>query len=294
MMSSSGTLASTAAVSLKLSQQSSSSTLADQTRTRSSNSSASGDPRSVHSARSRGSLVNLNIPSPGEATPSDVDLTATGAAPNYAGPSHLAAPIDRPAEPSGQPSDADLHGFADRFRSLVGQISREVDEGLDIVRRDSTSSGPHSPSSYTGPEAVQMLTAEEMDRLFRSHEIASQAQSDHVRVLGGYVRRMSTIESMGSREMGSASSIHRNETLVSSSHSHSGQTQHSPSTNANHEAPSRTSSLGVSSVATGGHGEGSFTFHGDPNGSKPLSENSDASIESPLEFTTSIHSQSST
>jgi hypothetical protein len=279
MMSSRGKLAPSAPVSFRLSQQASSSTLVDHTRTRTT-SGASGAPKSVRSSHSRGSLFNLNLTGPASRTSSNGDLAALGnVAPSVDGP--------RP-EASGQPSEADLFGFVDRFRSLVNQVSRETDDGLEIVPTNSTSGG-YSPSS---PNATQTLNGEELAHLLRSGEFGPpQPPDDHVMVLGGYVRRMSTIESVGSREQGSiASSVHRNGTFMSSNRSGSGHTQYSrPPTRANtlaaseaaSEPPSPSSSLNASSVATGGHG--GSNKHSSYQSTSVLAGNPDTLMESPID-----------
>ena len=194
--------------------------------------------------------------------------------------------VDGSPESSSQPSDADLSGFVDRFRSLVGQVSREVEDGLEIARRDGTSRD-HPPSSYPEIDTAQALSAEELDSLLHSDEFGmAQAPEDHVIILGGYVRRMSTIESLGSREMGSASSVHRNTTFMSN-HSSSGHTQQSrPPTRMNTvttdvvaEPSSHNSSLNGCSTTT----SASPSYHSASSGSRVFHENPDL-LESPMEI----------
>jgi hypothetical protein len=300
-MISSGTLTSSTPVSLTLTQQTSSSTLVDHTRTR-KNSNASAGPISIRSSQSRGSLFNLSSAGHISHVSSDPDVTPSGEGLKYPGLGHLAPSVDGyPTEASSQPTDADLSGFADRFRSLVNQVSREVDDGLDIVRRESTT-WDYASSLYAEHHKTQAATtADELERLLYSEEFAiapppppAPPPEDHVIMLGGYVRRMSTIESIGSREMGSASSVHRNATFMSN-HSSSGHTQQSrPPTRTNTltsdavaESPSHDSSPNVSSVATGGHGGGNNTNASYHSASSVFAENSDL-LESPIEFNTSM------
>ena len=268
-MTSSSTFTPSTPVSLTLTQQASSSTLVDHTRTR-KNSSASGGPISIRSSQSRGSLLHSS--SAGHISshvPPDPDVTPSGEGHKHPGLGHLAASVDGyPAEASSQITDADLSGFADRFRSLVNEVSREIDDGLDVVRRESTE-WDHAPSSYTEHYMTQATTtSDELERLLYSDEFGiapAPAPEDHVIILGGYVRRMSTIESIGSREMSSASSIHRNATFMSS-HSSSVHTQSSrPPTRANTlmtdatPEPTSHNSSNVSPVATDSHGGESYT-----------------------------------
>jgi hypothetical protein len=295
-MTSSGTSTSSSPVSLTLTQQASSSTLVDHTRTR-KNSSASAGPISIRSSQSRGSLFNLSSAGHISHVSSDPDVAPSGEGHKHPGLGHLAASVDGySTEASSQPTDVDLSGFTDRFKSLVNQVSREVDDGLDIVRRENTT-WDYAPSSYAEHHMTQAATTpDELERLLYADEFgiaSAPTPEDHVIMLGGYVRRMSTIESIGSREMGSASSVHRNATFVSS-HSSSGHTQQSrPPTRANTltndaaaESPSRDSSPNVSSVGTGGHGGGNNTsasYHSASSGSRVFPENSDL-LESPIEF----------
>lgn len=103
-------------------------------------------------------------------------------------------------------SDRDLYNFVDQFRSLVSQISRETDEGLEYARPDGSSSSRSESmaSSYSYSAAIGY------DEFGRPYP-----PDDHVRVLGGYVRRMPTIESIGSREMGTTSSLYTVERIAS-------------------------------------------------------------------------------
>ena len=274
-MSPSGTLVPSSPLSFRLTEQvSSSSSLTDHTRTRKT-SSTSGGPRSLRSTRSRGSLHN-----PSSAGHIDADQAALEAIRQAASGTSTDGPLT--AEAREQASDADLFGFVDRFRSLVNQVSREVDGGLEIVR------GENAPGAQSSHHPVQMLTAEELQRLLRTDEFGQmQVSEDHVMVLGGYIRRMPTIESLGSRERASlTSSGHRNGTHISSNQSR-------PSTRANTSVceadppPSRNSSSGISSVATGGHTGGGLpvSYHGPQgvNGERGLLENPDRLFESPVD-----------
>jgi hypothetical protein len=217
---------------------------------------------------------------------SDPELDSSGEALKHAGSWHPSGSADhRLAEAGGHPSEADPFAFVDRYRTLINQVSQEIDHSLEIVQRDGTLED-HRLSSHT-------LTEQELERLLRSDEFGRvRVPEDHVMVLGGYIRRMPTIESLGSREMGSiASSAHRNETFISN-HSGSGHNHSRPSTRANTvasevgvEPPSRGGSSGVSSVATGGHGGGnnSLWHPSELNEGKLFLYSPDTLVESPME-----------
>lgn len=110
-----------------------------------------------------------------------------------------------PADIAGEPprdtvSDAELHGFIDRFRSLVDQITRETEEGIALAQDD-------RPGYYTSPMSHNI---EDLRPSHRS-SFPSEDYDDYVPVLGRTIHRMPTIESLGSREVMSlaTSSIHR-------------------------------------------------------------------------------------
>ncbi|KAK0440060.1 hypothetical protein EV421DRAFT_1712847 [Armillaria borealis] len=104
-------------------------------------------------------------------------------------------------------NDRDLYNFVDQFRSLVSQISRETDEGLEYARPDGSSSSSRSESVASSYSYSAAIGYDEFGRPY--------PPDDHVRVLGGYVRRMPTIESIGSREMGTTSSLYTVERMAS-------------------------------------------------------------------------------
>ena len=209
-----------------------------------------------------------------------------------------------PSSIYSQTSDPEIHGFVDRFRTLVDQVSREVDAGLEVVRRESVPvilppPPPLLPYAdyYANLNTTPMLTAEELDALIRNEELRYErprTPDDHVMVLGGYIRRMPTIESLGSREMSSvASSAHRNGTFMSthsqgSGYAHQSRPPTRPGTAASetaaHESPSKNNSLNASSLATGGHGGStsstmdSYRGNSAPDGEKMLLEDL---VESP-------------
>jgi len=110
-------------------------------------------------------------------------------------------------------------GFVDRFRSLISQITRETEEGLAFARSDDTSSSQDSAGSSSRKDAPNS-DQEDPHHQYNYHDdeddfYAARALSEsdyhrpypadeHVRMMNAYIRRMPTIESMGSREMRSS------------------------------------------------------------------------------------------
>ncbi|KAF5353258.1 hypothetical protein D9756_008036 [Leucocoprinus leucothites] len=98
--------------------------------------------------------------------------------------------------------DREPTGIMDRFRSLVSQITRETDQAITLARSDSlsnSSSGSHcsndaSPDFYP-PPIPPSIGYDEFGRPYPPEE--------SVPMLNGFIRRMPTIESMGSRELAS-------------------------------------------------------------------------------------------
>jgi hypothetical protein len=168
-----------------------------------------------------------------------------------AGPSDPYADFD-PSNPRGDSEDDDefpqlsnenLNVFVDRFRSAVNQFARETEAGVDVDSPErnndlytssaaSSSLSPYSSGSYTSHGGAYSPYATIGYSGYRD-----PAPSDeHVRVLGGFVRRMPTIESLGSREMGS--SVHHEDNNNNNNNNNNGPV--SPST------PSRQSSIAAS------------------------------------------------
>ncbi|RDB17602.1 hypothetical protein Hypma_001041 [Hypsizygus marmoreus] len=96
-------------------------------------------------------------------------------------------------------NDAELISFRERFHSLVSQIARETEEGLELARSDTSLSPQQTNSVLSGerdlPPIPPTVGYDEFGRPYPPDE--------HIQILNGFVRRMPTIESMGSREMGS-------------------------------------------------------------------------------------------
>ncbi|KAF8624045.1 hypothetical protein AX15_006064 [Amanita polypyramis BW_CC] len=113
----------------------------------------------------------------------------------------------------GQNSDSWSNALSEQFQTLISQINQEMDMVVSIARLsededndDSHSSpAPHSesPYSFNLPPLPPTVGYNEFGQPYPPEE--------PLPILNGFIRRMPTIESMGSREMGSiGSSMHTN------------------------------------------------------------------------------------
>ncbi|KAG2005610.1 hypothetical protein CC2G_002001 [Coprinopsis cinerea AmutBmut pab1-1] len=166
--------------------------------------------------------------------------------------------------PEQERESGDFGGFSDRFTSLVSQIHRETDDALEFARSDgdrasSRYTGDSSPRIRTAsPEQEHEWTSSSDDDDGAENGDTTVRQSNHdegeeddfygnrptlppvlgynefgqpypadtqVPMMNGLVRRMPTIESMGSREMGS--SIAASSLLADGNTRHSFQTRSS-------------------------------------------------------------------
>ncbi|KAF9463498.1 hypothetical protein BDZ94DRAFT_1258957 [Collybia nuda] len=93
--------------------------------------------------------------------------------------------------------DHEFTSFADRFRSLVSQITRETEEALEFARPNHPTPPPETDleDDFYPPRLPPTVGYDEFGQPYPPEE--------HILILNGYIRRMPTIESMGSREMGS-------------------------------------------------------------------------------------------
>lgn len=114
--------------------------------------------------------------------------------------------------------------FIERFRTLVSQIIRETEEGIAFAHSDISSSSYHSNGSAESPTSNGAPDLDETQyhpRSFHSHgdddddfytstpgqevHAADYQQAypveEQIRMMNGYLNRMPTIESMGSREL---------------------------------------------------------------------------------------------
>ncbi|KAF8890755.1 hypothetical protein BD779DRAFT_1516928 [Infundibulicybe gibba] len=165
----------------------------------------------------------------------------------YAAPDLAAGPGRRHGE-----NEHELTGFVDRFRTLVTQITHETEAGLEFARPEH--SYPYSPSSHTDdidtddPDTYYSYaypTAPLPPTLGYDEFGRPYPPDEHVHVLGGFVRRMPTIESMGSREIGSVMSSVRRDSMRSSSYMPSRASTRAGWTGSGSEPPSRRSSAGA-------------------------------------------------
>lgn len=103
----------------------------------------------------------------------------------------------------GSDTDREPTGIVDRFRSVVSQITRETDQAVAFARSDnssdsSSSSQPSSneqPYDFYPPPIPPSIGYNEFGQPYPPEE--------SVPILNGFIRRMPTIESMGSREVSS-------------------------------------------------------------------------------------------
>ncbi|KDR76223.1 hypothetical protein GALMADRAFT_139952 [Galerina marginata CBS 339.88] len=131
-----------------------------------------------------------------------------GQAPSYNNPNFI---------PMNNDHNNSDHGYIDRFRSLVNLISRETEEALAFARSDDASSrhasdSPPPGTSNGSPDLGtnhahhhQLYDYDEEDDFYAAPLASNDYHrpypaDDHIQMLNGYVRRMPTIESMGSRE----------------------------------------------------------------------------------------------
>ena len=171
----------------------------------------------------------------------------------------------------------DNNGFIDRFKLLVAQYTRETEEALELARSDDASSRhtlESPPPINKDPNDTDLQPSAGLpddrhddeghgedhddDDIYRTRPPSALGYNElgmpyppdqQIRMLNGYIRRMPTIESMGSREMGSsiaASSMYTNRDRERERYSVT--TNSRPPTRNNRsswdsEAPSRTNSL---------------------------------------------------
>jgi hypothetical protein len=108
------------------------------------------------------------------------------------------------------------------FRSLISQITRETEEGLAFARSDDTSSSKNTTGSSSRGDSPNLETQDphhqynyddDEDDFFAASPARALSEGDyhqpypaeeHVLMMNAYVKRMPTIESMGSREMRSS------------------------------------------------------------------------------------------
>ena len=92
--------------------------------------------------------------------------------------------------------DQEPNSFAERFRTLISQISRETEVALEIATPDTVLDVENR--GFYMPPVPPAIGYDEFGRPYRPEE--------QVSFLNRYIRRMPTIESMGSREQGTAAS----------------------------------------------------------------------------------------
>ncbi|TFK36062.1 hypothetical protein BDQ12DRAFT_687244 [Crucibulum laeve] len=130
--------------------------------------------------------------------------------------------VHGPSEPAGIPAESSLQGaaaasggdlniFMNTFRTLMARIDRETEEGLDIAQQSDAASSQTFESESTDPDAIP--EGQEMGSFYPPMPPPALGYNEfgqpyppelEVRMVNGYLRRMPTIESMGSREVGSS------------------------------------------------------------------------------------------
>ncbi|KAG6890133.1 hypothetical protein C0995_011426 [Termitomyces sp. Mi166 len=113
------------------------------------------------------------------------------------------------ADTDPETAEVTVDDYHEHFRRLVSQITRETEEALALTAPETKDVKPDVPTTlnFYHPRIPPTIGYDEFGRPYRPDE--------HVPIMNSFVRRMPTIESMGSREMGS--SIHsRNDTMTTS------------------------------------------------------------------------------
>lgn len=113
--------------------------------------------------------------------------------------------------------EEEIQGFADRFRELVNRVSRELEESR-VAEDDTDLRAQTPPLHHVLDTHTPYMSIDEFGR-----EVPS---AEPVAMLGGVIRRMPTIESVGSRELGSL----RSTAVLCGMSSQSGATSPSAST----------------------------------------------------------------
>ena len=107
--------------------------------------------------------------------------------------------------------EGEMQGFADRFRELVDRVSRELEESR-IVENNTDLRARTPPLHHVLDTHTPYMSIDEFGRAVPPEEPFA--------MLGGVIRRMPTIESVGSRELGSL----RSTAVLCGAGSHSGAT----------------------------------------------------------------------
>ena len=133
------------------------------------------------------------------ATPTNKSLRRTSSSRDV----QMASSSSRLATLVANVGEEELQGFADQFRALVDRVSRELEESR-IPENHQDSRAPRTPPLHHVLDTHRpYMTVDEFGR-----EVATE---EPMAILGGVIKRMPTIESVGSRELASL----RSATLVS-------------------------------------------------------------------------------
>lgn len=131
--------------------------------------------------------------------------------------------------------EGELEGFADRFRALVDRVSRELDEARELENEPAPRTPPlhHVLDTHT-----PYMSIDEFGREVHTEE--------PVAMLGGVIRRMPTIDSVGSRELASL----RSTMLVSACGGGVGSPSLAPSSSASSRPPTRATMVSFNDAAS--------------------------------------------
>lgn len=132
--------------------------------------------------------------------------------------------------------EGELEGFADRFRTLVDRVSLELEEARNLENGPAPRTPPlhHVLDTHT-----PYMSIDEFGREVHTEE--------PVGMLGGVIRRMPTIESVGSRELASL----RSTMLVSACGGGVGAPSIAPSSSTSSRPPTRATMVSFNDAASG-------------------------------------------
>ena len=128
--------------------------------------------------------------------------------------------------------ERELEGFADRFRAIVDRVSRELEESRDL---ESNAEPLTPPLHHVLDTHMPYMTIDEF-----GYEVPSE---EPIAILGGVIKRMPTIESVGSRELSSL----RSNTLVSG---RVGSPSRATSSSASSRPPTRATMVSLNDAAS--------------------------------------------
>jgi hypothetical protein len=142
--------------------------------------------------------------------------------------------------------EGELDGFADRFRAVVDRVSRELEEAR-YLENETPPPSSTPPLHHVLDTHMPYMSIDEFGREVHTEE--------PIPMFGGVIRRMPTIESVGSRERELAASL-RSGTLVSAA---GGAHSIAPSSSASSRPPTRGTMVSYNDAASNSHASASAT-----------------------------------